>query len=71
MFVHNMFSQSGFKQVFFYQDIHLQMFYILLDQKLFTILPHSLFNPFALRKAKILCNFGVSECNRINQCVFS
>ena len=21
-------------------------------------------NPFALRKAKIVCNFGLSECNR-------
>ena len=25
------------------------------------------FNPTALRKAKILCNFGLSECNRVNQ----
>ena len=23
------------------------------------------FNPFALGKAKIVCNFGPSECNRI------
>ena len=22
-------------------------------------------NPVALRKAKILCNFGLSECNRV------
>ena len=26
---------------------------------------HMLFNPIALRKAKIVCNFGLSECNRI------
>ena len=24
------------------------------------------FNPTALRKAKIVCNFGVSECNGVN-----
>ena len=24
-----------------------------------------LFNPVALRKAKIVCNFGLSECNRV------
>ena len=24
------------------------------------------FNPFALRKAKIEYNFGLSECNRVN-----
>ena len=25
------------------------------------------FNPIALRKAKIVCNFGLSECNRVTQ----
>ena len=25
-----------------------------------------LINPTALRKAKIVCNFGLSECNRVN-----
>ena len=25
-----------------------------------------LFNPIALRNAKIVCNFGLSECNRVN-----
>ena len=24
-----------------------------------------LFSPIALRKAKIVCNFGLSECNRV------
>ena len=24
------------------------------------------FNPVALRKAKIVCNFGLSECNMVN-----
>ena len=24
-------------------------------------------NPIALRKAKIVCNFGLSECNRVKQ----
>ena len=24
-------------------------------------------NPIALRKAKIACNFGLSECNRVEQ----
>ena len=24
-----------------------------------------MFNPFALRKAKIVCNFGLSECSRV------
>ena len=24
------------------------------------------FNHIALRKAKIVCNFGLSECNRVN-----
>ena len=23
------------------------------------------FNPIALRKAKIVCNFGLSECNKV------
>ena len=23
-------------------------------------------NPIALRKAKVVCNFGLSECNRVN-----
>ena len=27
-----------------------------------------IFNPVALRKAKIVCNFGVSECNRFSEC---
>ena len=26
-----------------------------------------LVNPIALRKAKIACNFGLSECNRVNK----
>ena len=26
-----------------------------------------IFNPIALRKAKIVCNFGLSECNRVKQ----
>ena len=25
------------------------------------------FNPIALRKAKIVCNFGLSECNRVKK----
>ena len=25
------------------------------------------FNPTALRKAKIVCNFGLSECSRVKQ----
>ena len=28
------------------------------------------FNPIALRKAKIVYNFGLSECNRVNYCPF-
>ena len=28
------------------------------------------FNPIALRKAKIVCNFGLSECNRVNTNLF-
>ena len=28
--------------------------------------PLILFNPIALRKAKIVYNFGLSECNRVN-----
>ena len=27
------------------------------------------FNPIALRKAKIVCNFGLSECNRVKHCI--
>ena len=26
-----------------------------------------LLNPIALRKAKIVCNFGLSECNRVKE----
>ena len=25
------------------------------------------FNPIALRKAKIVCNFGLSECSRVRE----
>ena len=28
------------------------------------------FNPIALRKAKIVCNFGLSECNKVNRHTF-
>ena len=28
-------------------------------------------SPIALRKAKIICNFGLSECNRVNNTVLS
>ena len=28
----------------------------------------TLFNPIALRKAKIVYNFGLSECNRVKAC---
>ena len=27
---------------------------------------HAQINPIALRKAKVVCNFGPSECNRVN-----
>ena len=27
-------------------------------------------NPIALRKANIVCNFGLSECNRVNITLF-
>ena len=30
-----------------------------------------LINPIALRKAKIVCNFGLSECNRVKISWFS
>ena len=30
-----------------------------------------LFNPIVLRKAKIVCNFGLSECNRVNKRPFA
>ena len=29
-----------------------------------------LYNPFALRKAKIVYNFGLSECNRVKNVSF-
>ena len=32
----------------------------------FNSIALSAFNPIALRKAKIVCNFGLSECNRVN-----
>ena len=28
---------------------------------------YSVFNPIALRNAKIVCNFGLSECNRVKK----
>ena len=31
----------------------------------------TLINPIALRKAKILCNFGLSECNRVKEQSYS
>ena len=36
---------------------------ILNDVSLFRVF--STFNPIALRKAKIVCNFGLPECNRV------
>ena len=30
----------------------------------FTTIPFN-FNPIALRKPKTVCNFGLSECNRV------
>ena len=30
-----------------------------------------IFNPFALRKAKSVCNFGLSECNRVKSAMQS
>ena len=30
-----------------------------------------LFNSIALRKAKIVCNFGLSECSRVKENIFS
>ena len=35
------------------------------SRNLFCILHYMSFNPIALRKAKIVCNFGLSECNRV------
>ena len=29
---------------------------------------HTMFNPIALKKAKIVYNFGLSECNRVKHC---
>ena len=29
-----------------------------------------LINPTALGKAKIVCNFGLSECNRVKNCMY-
>ena len=31
----------------------------------FLLKTESVFNPIALRKAKIVCNFGLCECNRV------
>ena len=31
----------------------------------FRLMKRYLFNPIALRKAKIACNFGLSECSRV------
>ena len=33
---------------------------------LFIVQVYRLFNPIALRKAKIVYNFGLSECDRVN-----
>ena len=30
------------------------------------VYPFTFFNATALRRAKIVCNFGLSECNRVN-----
>ena len=34
---------------------------------LVQIILNSFYNPFAPRKAKIVCNFGLSGCNRVNE----
>ena len=33
-------------------------------------LPQSTFNPIALRKAKIVLSFGLSECSRVEKAVY-
>ena len=33
----------------------------------FNFETYVLFNPIALRKTKIVCNFGLSECKRVNK----
>ena len=31
------------------------------------IMSGAFINPIALRKAKVVCNFGLSECNRVKE----
>ena len=52
--------------IIFYFTISIQ--YMVSEVKYKTISKHGikLLNPIALRKAKIVCIFGLSECNRIN-----
>ena len=47
-----------------YKGITLKLV-VTLNQKEFPIL-----NPTALRKAKIICNFGLSGCNRVKSSSF-
>ena len=35
-----------------------------------TLVLFTVFNPIALRKAKIVCNFGLSECRRVKLVTF-
>ena len=52
---------SHIRQIFGYDKRKYAQLY---HEKSATIL--ILFNPIALRKAKIAYNFGLSECNRVN-----
>ena len=40
---------------------------LLLSSTCFPDVTKIMFNPVALRKAKIVCSFGLSECNRVKR----
>ena len=55
--LHEAFYTKAFK------DLKYKAISLVLSTKKSTLL---CFNPVALRKAKIIYNFGLSECNRVN-----
>ena len=51
--------------------IFLRFYLIFLEYRFCYALYLIMFNPFAIRKAKIVHNFGVFECNRVKSLVMS
>ena len=70
-------DQTVYQEIVFWRAEAVQQLFTVFQQKKNTLaylmctvrLKISLFNPTALRKAKIAYNFGLSESNRVNDLI--